>query len=80
MGDRDEKPAPVKAKPAAEDRQGKKPHKNKPTSQKWKKYTISGEKVTKGKSCPRCGGGVFLAMHKDRVHCGKCNYTEFTKK
>ena len=59
---------------------GKKPHKNKPTSEKWKKYSISGSKVTSQKSCPRCGLGIFLALHKDRSSCGKCKYTEFARK
>lgn len=27
--------------------------------------------------CPKCGDGVFLAEHKNRVSCGKCGYTEF---
>jgi small subunit ribosomal protein S27Ae len=26
-------------------------------------------------SCPRCGD-TFLADHGDRLHCGKCGYTE----
>ncbi|GAA0225730.1 30S ribosomal protein S27ae [Haladaptatus pallidirubidus] len=26
--------------------------------------------------CPRCGDS-FLADHGDRVHCGKCSYTEW---
>lgn len=30
--------------------------------------------------CPRCGSGVFLADHGDRLSCGKCGYTEFRKK
>jgi len=30
--------------------------------------------------CPKCGDGVFLAEHKDRVSCGKCGYTEFKSK
>ena len=30
--------------------------------------------------CPKCGPGVFMATHGDRVSCGKCGYTEFTKK
>ncbi len=30
--------------------------------------------------CPKCGPGVFMATHKDRVSCGKCGYTEFGKK
>jgi small subunit ribosomal protein S27Ae len=61
---------------SSKEQKGKKPHKNKPTSQKYKKYADG----KKGKNCPRCGPGIFLALHKDRVHCGKCNYTEFTSK
>ena len=64
----------------ADDKKGKKPHKNKPTSKKYSHYTISGDKVSRAKTCPRCGPGIFLAQHKDRFHCGKCNYTEFSKK
>lgn len=30
----------------------------------------------KNKSCPKCGDGIFLAEHKDRRSCGKCNYME----
>ncbi len=29
-----------------------------------------------GKACPKCGGGVKLAEHKDRRSCGKCGYFE----
>jgi small subunit ribosomal protein S27Ae len=31
-------------------------------------------------SCPKCGPGVFLARHANRVSCGRCGYTEFAKK
>ena len=59
----------------------KKPHKNKPTSKKYAKYTIEGDKiVSKAKSCPRCGPGVFLMNAKDRLYCGRCHYTEFLSK
>jgi len=34
----------------------------------------------KKKSCPKCGPGVFLANHEDRLACGRCGYTEFGKK
>ncbi len=34
----------------------------------------------KNKSCPKCGSGVFLAAHKDRLYCGRCHYTEFKGK
>ncbi|MBU3905123.1 MAG: hypothetical protein KJ906_03170 [Nanoarchaeota archaeon] len=29
-----------------------------------------------GRFCPRCGPGIKLAAHKDRVTCGKCGYSE----
>ena len=32
------------------------------------------------KNCPKCGDGVFLAEHKDRLSCGQCGYTEFKGK
>ncbi len=64
----------------AGEKKGKKPHKNKPTSKKYKHYTISGESVTRKKSCPRCGAGIFLADAGNRLYCGKCHYTSFEKK
>ena len=62
---------------ASGEKKGKKPHKNKPTSVKYKHYTIKGDKVERRKTCPRCGPGIFLADHKNRLACGKCKYTEF---
>lgn len=60
---------------------GKKKHTNKQTSIKYKKYTISGDKIIKKeRSCPRCGPGIFLSIAKDRSYCGKCHFTEFKKK
>lgn len=61
-------------------KQGKKPHKNKPTSKKYSKYQINGDKITRGKTCPRCGPGIFLMIAKDRAYCGKCHYSEFNSK
>ena len=47
----------------------------------WKYYKIEGEKVKRLKrECPRCGKGVFMGEHKDRVTCGRCGYTEFRSK
>ncbi|MEM2943774.1 MAG: 30S ribosomal protein S27ae [Methanomassiliicoccales archaeon] len=40
----------------------------------------SGKLERKKKHCPKCGPGVFLAEHADRISCGKCGYTEFKKK
>ena len=31
------------------------------------------------KPCPRCGPGTWLAVHKGRVYCGRCSYTEFMR-
>ncbi len=44
-------------------------------------YKVEGDKLVKNvKSCPKCGDGIFLAQHKNRQTCGKCNYTEFSSK
>lgn len=60
---------------------GKKKHVNKPTSVKYKKYTVDGNKITKkARSCPRCGPGIFLSVGQGRAYCGKCHFTEFNKK
>ncbi|HIH16229.1 MAG TPA: 30S ribosomal protein S27ae [Candidatus Diapherotrites archaeon] len=43
-------------------------------------YEVKGESLSrKTRSCPKCGGGIFMAAHKDRFACGKCSYTEFRK-
>ncbi len=62
------------------EKKGKKPHKNKPTSRKYTKYQIEGDKIIRGKTCPRCGPGIFLMDIKDRLYCGNCRYTEFKGK
>ncbi len=61
-------------------KKGKKPHKNKPTSKKYTKYKIEGDKITRERTCPRCGPGVFLMKSQGRVYCGKCHYSEFEGK
>ncbi|MEM2935070.1 MAG: 30S ribosomal protein S27ae [Candidatus Thermoplasmatota archaeon] len=38
-----------------------------------------GKIVRKRKECPKCGPGVFMAEHKNRISCGNCGYTEFKK-
>ncbi len=63
-----------------DDKGGKKPHKNKLTSKKYASYKIEGSTIKRAKACPRCGLGTILAVHKDRLYCGKCHYTEFTAK
>ncbi|HLD01107.1 MAG TPA: 30S ribosomal protein S27ae [Candidatus Nanoarchaeia archaeon] len=44
-------------------------------------YSISGSKLErKNKICPKCGPGMFMAVHSNRLVCGKCKYTEYQKK
>ena len=44
-------------------------------------YKVSGDKFERlKKACPKCGPGVYLGEHENRVSCGKCGYTEFKKK
>ncbi len=44
-------------------------------------FKLEGDKFTRTrKHCPKCGPGVFMAEHENRVSCGKCGYTEFKKK
>tara|TARA_Y100000031_G_scaffold121438_1_gene135955 strand:- start:194 stop:421 length:228 start_codon:yes stop_codon:yes gene_type:complete len=43
-------------------------------------FNISGDKVErKRRTCPKCGPGMFLGKHKNRLVCGKCQYVEFVK-
>jgi small subunit ribosomal protein S27Ae len=44
-------------------------------------FAVEGGAISRqAKSCQKCGPGVFLAEHYDRLHCGKCGYTQFKKK
>lgn len=54
----------------------KKQRKNKKPSEKWKKYSMIDKKVTRKKTCPKCGPAVFMADHKNRFYCGTCHYSE----
>ncbi len=60
------------------EKKGKKAHKNKPTSKKYSKYKIEGNKIKRTERfCPRCGPGIFLMSSQNRFYCGKCHYSEF---
>ena len=64
-------------KKGAKEVKGKKETKKKPAYKISKIYEKSGDGVKrKNKYCPKCGKGVFLAEHKNRLTCGKCNYME----
>ena len=43
----------------------------------WEKYSVEGDSLKRtNRICPKCGDGIFLAKHKDRLVCGKCGYVE----
>ena len=49
----------------------------KPKTKKSTRYDVTdGTVKRKGRFCPKCGEGVFMADHKDRYSCGTCGYTE----
>jgi small subunit ribosomal protein S27Ae len=59
----------------------KQPKQKTPRTAKKDYFKVEGGKVARTrKHCPKCGPGVFMAEHENRVSCGKCGYTEFKKK
>ncbi len=49
-------------------------------SKRYELYEVEGDSFNRlKKSCPRCGPGIFMADHGERLACGKCGYTEFKK-
>ena len=57
------------------------PAKKKGSTKKSNLYKLDGEKLVRSRNiCPRCGPGVFMADHGDRLACGKCGYTEWKQK
>lgn len=65
----------------SKDQKGGKKESKKKAMQIWNVYSSQGGTLTrKNPTCPKCGDGVFMAVHKDRKSCGKCGFTEFGKK
>jgi small subunit ribosomal protein S27Ae len=61
---------------ADEKPKGKKAKKKKTKIKKGEHYKVQGNQIERLKTpCPKCGPGVFMAQHKNRLHCGKCGYT-----
>ncbi len=62
------------------ERKGKRERKKHPKHLKSTLYEAKDSGVErKARFCPKCGPGVFMAKHRDRVTCGKCGYTEWKK-
>jgi len=60
------------------ERKGKKQGKKHPKHLKSTLYNAKDSGVErKNRFCPKCGPGIFMALHKERVTCGKCGYTEW---
>ena len=79
-------PAPaVPAEPAAPVEEKKPEKKEKPKAPKrriqdYKLYKVDGYTLSRlRKECPRCGKGYFMAQHGNRLTCGHCGYTTYTK-
>ncbi|MDG7008085.1 MAG: 30S ribosomal protein S27ae [Nitrososphaerota archaeon] len=79
-------PAPAPAEAAAPVEEKKPEKKEKPKAPKrriqvYKLYKVDGEALSRlRKDCPRCGKGYFMAQHGDRMTCGHCGYTVYSKK
>ncbi len=59
----------------------KEKQKSKPSSEVWKLYKVEGSSAhATHEACPKCGPGVFLAKHNNRLSCGRCGYTVFAGK
>lgn len=70
----------AKKKKGGGEKKGKKEAKKTKGSSKYQKYEVKdGKVIRKGKPCPKCGSGVFLADHKNRSSCGRCGYMEVKK-
>ena len=63
----------------AAEKEGKRP-KSKSKHAKVKMTDRYKDNKLQGRFCPRCGPGVLLAQHKNRVTCGKCGYSEISQK
>ncbi len=63
------------------DRKGKQAKVKKDSKKSSAMYEISGESITsKNRTCPKCGPGMFMGKHQDRVVCGSCGYVEYNQK
>ncbi len=71
----------AKSSGAKKDSKGKKGQVKKEGKKLGDLYNISGDKIErKNRNCPKCGPGMFMGKHKDRVVCGKCQYVEYQSK
>ena len=73
-------PAPTAPVPEAKPEKKEKPKAPKRRIQVHKLYKVEGDQLTRlRKESPRCGRGYFMAQHKNRLTCGNCGFTTYTK-
>ena len=49
-----------------------------PSPKVWQFYRVEGGSLIRlRRFCPRCGRGVYMAEHEDRLTCGHCGYTQW---
>jgi small subunit ribosomal protein S27Ae len=74
-------PAPAEAPPEEKKPEKKeKPKAPKRRIQVYKLYKVDGDSLSRlRKECPRCGRGYFMAQHGNRLTCGHCGYSMYTK-
>jgi len=75
-------PAPTETAPVEEKKPEKKekPKAPKRRIQAHKLYKMEGDALSRlRKECPRCGRGYFMAQHGNRLTCGHCGYTVYSK-
>ena len=76
-------PAPAPAEAPAEEKKPEKKEKPKAPKRRiqvYKLYKVDGSSLSRlRKECPRCGKGYFMAQHGNRLTCGHCGYTTYTK-
>ncbi|HYA55435.1 MAG TPA: 30S ribosomal protein S27ae [Nitrososphaerales archaeon] len=76
-------PTPVPAEAPVEEKKPEKKEKPKAPKRRiqvYKLYKVDGDSISRlRKECPRCGKGYFMAQHGNRLTCGHCGYTVYSK-
>jgi len=76
-------PTPAPAEAPVEEKKPEKKEKPKAPKrriQAYKLYKVDGNSISRlRKECPRCGKGYFMAQHGNRLTCGHCGYTVYSK-
>jgi len=76
-------PTPAPAEAPVEEKKPEKKEKPKAPKRRiqvYKLYKVEENSLSRlRKECPRCGKGYFMAQHGNRLTCGHCGYTVYSK-